>query len=245
MTDYLQQLLALEHKKIGSTQTEAKRLLSTISTPYVIIAEEQTAGRGRTGNKWVSPAKKNSLFSLVVQVPKERKQELSILSPLVSIAIQEQLVRWKIENIRIKWPNDILVFDKKICGLLIEIIHLDQNPYAIIGVGLNINLTQEECSHFLEKPITSLFVETKTVWDIQKTTYNLIEAIFCALSSQETADTILNKWIEKCSWMIESEIKTHRSNGAPIHGTVLGFTKDGALRIYNKETQTEETIYSL
>ena len=106
-----------------------------------VLAEEQTAGRGRLGRPWVSPAGKNIYLTLVMRPPARQLRVLSIVSPL---AIAEALEDAAGLTARIKWPNDVLVGGRKIAGILIETaLAGDELKYALVGMGLNVNLDLE------------------------------------------------------------------------------------------------------
>ncbi len=103
----------------------------------VVIAEEQTGGRGRFGRTWVSPAAKNLYLTLVLRPPLDRLRSLSIVSPLaVALAIEDVTGL----SPRIKWPNDVLLDGRKTAGVLIESeIEGAEVKCALVGVGLNVN----------------------------------------------------------------------------------------------------------
>ncbi len=103
----------------------------------VVLAEEQTAGRGRLGRSWVSPAGKNLYLTLIMQPPAARLRILSIVSPLAVAEALEEAVGLPS---RIKWPNDVLVGGRKIAGILIETeLAGEAVKYALVGIGLNVN----------------------------------------------------------------------------------------------------------
>ena len=106
-----------------------------------VLAEEQTAGRGRLGRSWVSPAGKNLYLTLVMRPPARRLRVLSIVSPL---AIAEALEEAAGLSSRIKWPNDVVVGGRKIAGILIETdLAGDAVKHALVGMGLNVNFDVE------------------------------------------------------------------------------------------------------
>jgi len=108
----------------------------------VVLAEEQTKGRGRFGRAWVSPAGKNLYLTLIMRPALDRLRSLSIVSPLaVALAIEDATGLTP----RIKWPNDILINGRKLSGILIESEFSGPSPeYALVGPGINVNLDMEE-----------------------------------------------------------------------------------------------------
>ncbi len=132
---------------VDSTNTYAKDYIAK-SSPIngaVILADEQNAGRGQSGNVWISEANKNLTFSIVYHIPFLKATEQFYLNMAISLGVSSMLQ--KIGNasshpVCIKWPNDIYVGHHKIAGILIENTILGSNlGYSIIGIGLNINQT--------------------------------------------------------------------------------------------------------
>jgi BirA family transcriptional regulator, biotin operon repressor / biotin---[acetyl-CoA-carboxylase] ligase len=103
----------------------------------VVVAEEQTAGRGRFGRQWLSPAGKNIYLTLLLRPTVDQLRRLSIIAPLaVALAIEETTGLAP----RIKWPNDVLLSGRKVAGILIETEFSGSAPrYALIGPGINVN----------------------------------------------------------------------------------------------------------
>ncbi len=110
----------------------------------VVLAEEQTAGRGRFGRAWVSPAGKNIYATIVLRPTVDRLRQLGIVMPLaVSLAIEETTGLAP----RIKWPNDVLLSGRKVAGILIETEFSGSEPrYALLGPGVNVNFEIDPAS---------------------------------------------------------------------------------------------------
>lgn len=144
-------------KEVDSTNTFLKDALSK-STPLldgtVILADRQLAGRGQTGNSWISEAGKNLTFSILLNpvfLPIERQFDLNMA---ISIALNDFFNKYKLQGAAIKWPNDSYLNNKKIAGILIEnILQGNRIKHVIIGIGLNVN--QEDFPANL-KNVTSL-----------------------------------------------------------------------------------------
>lgn len=126
-------------KEIDSTNSEAQRNLLTASEITFYSAYFQTNGRGQKGNKWESEEGKNLTFSILTKCEFILPVKQFIISKLISLTITDYLLSYGVFA-KIKWPNDIYVENKKICGILIE-NHLDGDilTASIIGVGLNMN----------------------------------------------------------------------------------------------------------
>jgi len=110
----------------------------------VVLAEEQTAGRGRFGRAWVSPAGKNVYVTIILRPTVERLRQLGIITPIaVCLAIEETVSLQP----QVKWPNDVLLSGRKVCGILIETEFSGGDPrYALIGPGINVNFDIDPAS---------------------------------------------------------------------------------------------------
>ena len=124
---------------IDSTNEEAKRHISDIDNLSVLSAYEQTEGRGQRGNTWTSTPGENLMFSVVLKNPKISAKDQFGINEITSLSVVDFLSQHGI-SARIKWPNDIYVGSKKICGILIEnSLRGSGISSSIIGIGLNIN----------------------------------------------------------------------------------------------------------
>lgn len=129
-------------KNIDSTSTELRRRMSAEELPhgYCISADFQTAGHGQATNHWESEDGKNLLFSLLLRPSVIPASEQFVITEIVTLAIINALQDYIRQRITIKWPNDIYVGDKKLCGILIE--NALCGPVidtCIVGIGININ----------------------------------------------------------------------------------------------------------
>ncbi len=127
-------------REIDSTNNRA-RLLASQGYPEgtVVVAEMQTAGRGRRGRDWYSPAQQGIYVSIILR-PELPLKEISRVSLVTAVAVAQTLESELGLNPRIKWPNDVLVDNKKIAGILSEAVtDMDGVEYIVVGIGLNIN----------------------------------------------------------------------------------------------------------
>jgi len=125
----------------ASTQTDlATKVNSAVATPGDLIAAEfQSAGRGRLDRNFQAPPQSALLFSFYV-TPKRSKECWSFISFLAAIALYEIIAKDQASGISLKWPNDILIGEKKVAGLIAE----QTNQGIIIGIGLNVSISEEE-----------------------------------------------------------------------------------------------------
>lgn len=122
--------------KVQSTNTKAINLIRENKLqPRLIVAKKQTKGKGTMGKKWVSKA--GNLFISIyfdLSINSIKSKEISILNPYI---VRNILKKYCVKKIKIKWPNDLLIEGKKICGILQEVISFNNKNYLIIGIGIN------------------------------------------------------------------------------------------------------------
>jgi BirA family transcriptional regulator, biotin operon repressor / biotin---[acetyl-CoA-carboxylase] ligase len=122
----------------------------------VVFAEAQTHGRGRLGRRWISPAKKGLWFSILLR-PEMRPQETTQLTIASAIAVRRAIVAQTGLAPEIKWPNDLLLEGRKVCGILTELhAELDRVKYIILGIGVDVNLEVTDLPPDLQEITTSL-----------------------------------------------------------------------------------------
>ncbi len=130
------------HESLDSTNSLMYDEVSkdkSISEGYVIQTGYQTSGRGQIGNVWESKADQNLLCSILLK-PEITVDHQFVISKIVCLAIVDLLNDYDIDDVRIKWPNDIYVRDKKIAGILIQnILQGKKVKFSIVGIGLNLN----------------------------------------------------------------------------------------------------------
>lgn len=127
-------------ESIGSTNEAAKELVNQGAPEgTVVIAEEQTAGKGRLGRRWITPAGTGLLFSLLLY-PNFSLEEVPHLTMLASLAAAEAIESVAGLPVRFKWPNDILIRGRKAGGVLTEVgVTGERLDYVVVGIGLNVN----------------------------------------------------------------------------------------------------------
>ena len=144
----------------------------------ICIAEEQTKGRGRRGKSWISPKFKNIYFSLNSYL---KKEELSGLSIAVALSVSKVLTKINVMSL-IKWPNDLLVGNKKICGILIETAKVGELTKVVFGIGINVNM---ENSELIDQEWTSIKLEKKETVDRNPIITEMINQLCSTLNKFE------------------------------------------------------------
>lgn len=159
---------------IGSTNAYLKDLAfkGNLENYTVVVAKEQTNGRGQMGTMWQSEGGKNLTFSVLVNFNSFLVSNQFYLSMVVALAVKDTISYYANTKITIKWPNDILSDTKKISGILIENrLVEDKLKDAVIGIGINVN--QENFQTF-EREATSLKIITKKETNLEDLLYNVL-----------------------------------------------------------------------
>lgn len=214
---------------IDSTNEEAKRLLRKTGKPCLVVAEQQTSGRGRRGRHWHSPYAANLYFSLVWPVVAGMRQ-LEGLSLAVGLSVQGTLTRLGLTDSGVKWPNDVLVQDRKISGILLEVVgDPTDRSHVVIGVGINVNMVAEQLA--IKQSWTSLALELGRT--LSRNT--LLVELICDLSDAlqvQLADgfpAIREAWQAASLWQGRKVVLQAGENR--IEGTVVGVTDTAELAL--------------
>ncbi|WP_282370226.1 bifunctional biotin--[acetyl-CoA-carboxylase] ligase/biotin operon repressor BirA [Pseudomonas sp. PS02290] len=217
------------HETIDSTNAEAMRMASSgAALPALVLAEQQTAGRGRRGRQWVSPFAENLYYSLALRMDGGTRR-LDGLSLVVGLAVVDTLRELGIHRAGLKWPNDILVGRKKLAGVLLEVTgDLANVCHVVIGIGININMRD---SVDVDQAWTSVALELGDIQDRNKVACALSRNLSGYLAGhQERGFAAYRKaWEDKHLWQGLAVALTAGAN--TTQGVVKGIGDDGALRL--------------
>lgn len=224
---------------VDSTNAEAMRLVAKAEAlPLLVVAERQTAGRGRRGRKWVSPFAENVYFSLALRIEGGMRQ-IEGLSLLVGLAVVSMLRELGVANAGLKWPNDILVGGRKLSGVLLE---LTGDPadvcHVVIGVGINVNMRN---APEVDQSWTSMMLETGAPLDRNAVVVSLSDhlARYLGKHSEFGFGAFQAEWEQNHLW--QGQRVTLFSGMEEIEGVVLGINAIGALRLQVGE---QESVFS-
>ena len=235
--------------KIDSTNNYAKRIaLEGCEEGTLVVADYQTNGRGRLGRGWSSPNKKGIWMSLVLR-PNIPFEEVQMITLAASVAVVQAL--YDIAQIKagIKWPNDIIINGKKVCGILVEMnMEIESINFLVLGIGVNVNQQKEDFPEELLDKATSLkmYLETLGMQKILKRS-ELIAAIL--LKFEEIYDKVkcgdfeyvISEW-RKYSVTLGKEVSIIYKN-QQFRGVAQDITKDGKL-IVKCEDGTVKEVFS-
>lgn len=224
--------------EIDSTNDYFKSNIITPDAIHFCLAEQQTAGRGRLGRDWFSPFGTNIYLSCLWSFSKD-VSALSGLSLAVGIAVIKALNELTPNpDIKIKWPNDILYQQQKLAGILIEVNTVDSgNTQAIIGIGLNVNMSDQN-TETINQPWTSLQHIIGNEVDRNKIAALLIHNLLCELSkfSKQGLKPFLTQWQQYDALLNQQINLLHGKQN--ITGVVLGINPQGYLLLEHNDGST-------
>ncbi|MBP5120516.1 bifunctional biotin--[acetyl-CoA-carboxylase] ligase/biotin operon repressor BirA [Pseudomonas protegens] len=224
---------------IDSTNAQALRSIEEGSVaPFLVLAERQTVGRGRRGRKWVSPFAENIYYSLVLRMDGGLRQ-LEGLSLVVGLAVMHTLREYGIPSAGLKWPNDVLVGQKKVAGILLELVGDPADVcHVVLGIGINVNMQSAE---EIDQEWTSVRLESGKVIDRNQLVARLNEVLVSYLERHRLNgfSAIQGEWEQGHLWQGRAVSLIAGVN--KIDGVVLGIDRQGALRL---SVEGEEKTYS-
>jgi BirA family biotin operon repressor/biotin-[acetyl-CoA-carboxylase] ligase len=230
------------HRSLDSTHTLAKELAAQGAPEgTLVLAEEQRAGRGRMGRRWISPGYVNLLFSLLLR-PHIHKDQVFVTTMILALATIEAIKSRTGLTSTIKWPNDIFVAGKKLGGILTEFsLSQGEIEHVVLGLGLNVNWSPDETEE-VSNLATSILAETGSKVsrnDLLVTILEIFEIYYREVLSGQI-DDIYRTWNE-ASMIIgrDVEIVSPRER---THGKVLRIDRSGALVIEDNAGKEKKII---
>ena len=237
--------------ELGSTQELGIYMAENNSEAVngtAILAEQQNKGRGRLKNRWISPD--GGIWLSIILKPVMPANKSPLLSFAAALAVCETIAQQTSLESKIKWPNDILINQKKVCGILLDVATKgDRAEYAVIGIGINANVNIEKILPYLDDnkhralSVTSLKHELSGKCVDRPAFLRLllerIELYYDRLQKEDGSTIILNKIkdrLEYNSVIIEQGNKT-------IEGTITGLGFDGALLIKQNDGSSVEVSF--
>jgi BirA family transcriptional regulator, biotin operon repressor / biotin---[acetyl-CoA-carboxylase] ligase len=223
------------HDRIESTNREAVALgQAGVEHGTLVLAEAQTAGRGRMGRSWFSPPGVNLYASLVIRTAIDAQRMAGWLSwlPLMAAVSAAQAIEAVAKGpIAIKWPNDLLIHERKMGGILCESGgSAGVDPFQVIGIGLNVNGALEDFPHDLRPFATTIRHETGGVIDRNRLMAHLLIELESCLERFLScgADAIMIAYRQRCT-TIGKAVKAVLADGTEYMGVAEGIEEDGSL----------------
>jgi BirA family transcriptional regulator, biotin operon repressor / biotin---[acetyl-CoA-carboxylase] ligase len=230
------------HEEIESTNTEAVHLAQQDAQEgTVVIAEAQSAGRGRLDRSWESPPSMNLYLSVVLR-PDIPAIAASLIPLMVGVAVADVISQYCPGQVRLKWPNDVLIDGKKICGILAEMrTKADRVAFIIAGIGINLNMQKLHFPRELRETATSLRMETAMDIDRLDFAVRLIDTLerWYRIYLNGGQEHIRESWLRYADIIgkrIEVVFKSDTQRG-----TVVGLDDNGAL-LLEGETGVQQVL---
>ncbi len=229
----------LSFDELDSTNSQALRIpRSNLTNGLVIVTDKQTGGRGRRGNTWHSLPGKSLTFSVIL-FPDVSPKTLGLFSLLAGLAVVETMGEYNIDA-KLKWPNDIVIFDKKIGGLLCEtkVTH-NQVDVFIIGIGLNINEDRIDFPEGIVDSATSVKIILNKTLERALVLTHLLSRLEKWIDHMQHKDKIISTWLDHCAHL--GQVISVKTKDDTVSGIFSGLTKYGEAII---ESKGKETIIS-
>ncbi|MGI6168602.1 MAG: biotin--[acetyl-CoA-carboxylase] ligase [Christensenellales bacterium] len=207
------------YKELDSTNTRAKQLAADgCPDGTLVVADRQTGGRGRLGRGFFSPT--GGIWMSLVLRPHLAPGDAQKITLMAAVAVVQAISVFTSARPQIKWPNDILIGEKKLCGILTEMVaDMDALNYVVVGIGLNANIEEEDMPETLRPHMTSLLIES----GCPVSRLQLTSAIVTRL------EDILNAYLEKGDFeQVRREYEKYSLQGS-VRITGIGFEESGQI----------------
>jgi BirA family biotin operon repressor/biotin-[acetyl-CoA-carboxylase] ligase len=242
-TRYIGRKIVVYNSTASTNDVAAEYAKDKNNDGLVIFAEEQTAGRGRAGNKWLSGHSQSILCSIVLL---DSPLKAEFMSLTCAVATAEAIGRPANSEAKIKWPNDILLAGKKVAGILLESKPSDTSNIYIIGIGINCHQTKDPFPPELQSTATSIDIEARTVCDRISLARRLLTSIDHWLEAAEkNPKDVTDRWSE-LSVQLGHRV-TLIYNGRKFNGNCIGIDPErglilqldtGGVRVFNAAQTT-------
>ncbi len=225
------------HDELGSTNARAAELAQDgAAEGLVVVTEHQTAGRGRLDRTWETPARTALTFSLVLR-PTAPTRSWPWLPLLAGYAVDKTL-KARGYGSGVKWPNDVLIGDRKVAGILVERVDTPTGPVAVLGIGLNTATTEDE----LPVPqATSLLVESGDAPDRTDLLLEVLSSIHEAYAAWQAGGDqagmrLAASYTEACL-TVGRDVRVDLPGGGVLEGRAVAIDPAGRLVVQTGDTQ--------
>ena len=217
------------HDTIDSTNRRAAVLgREGAAGVSLVTAECQSAGRGRQGRVWESPARRNFYGSFVLR-PKVAQANLAPITLVAALAVAEALATMGVADAQIKWPNDVLLQGRKVAGILTELDHdVAGGFFVVVGIGVNLNLTTAEFPPELRDKATSVAEHSGAVVDRTAFVAALARCLVSEMSRFEQRGFAGMREAYESRHVLQGQ-EVRVTGGESLTGRVLGIDEGGAL----------------
>lgn len=231
-------------ENLSSTQDKARDLAQLgVVEGTCVLCEFQDRGRGRRGRQWIHIPYKSIALSIILR-PKINPNQIMQLPIVIGVALCEAINDITSLKSQLKWPNDLLVNGKKVAGILVEMAgDPEMTHYILVGIGINVNLSNKDIPSSLKEIATSLYIESGKNFHrpmLLGETLNYIEKWY-EIYLKKGFLPIRDKWL-KYNNVIGKEVDVHLDNKT-ISGTAIDIDDMGNLVIVDKNKVTKTLMY--
>ena len=215
---------------IGSTNDEALAWAANDAKDLsIVIANEQTAGRGRLDRPWFTPPSTALAFSLILRPTADEKPHLSRIVGLAALAVADALGMLGLAP-EIKWPNDILLNGHKVAGILIELVWSGEDvECVVIGIGINVAKGAVPTTDILRFPAISLEHVLGEAPDSNKLLHDILASLI-SLRPHMRTESFMSSW-EKSLAYSGRQVRVELGGDQSVTGQVIGLESDGSLKL--------------
>ena len=227
------------YEEIGSTNDEAFRLGSAGAPEgTVLIADRQTAGRGRMQRSWHSPEGTNIYTSIILR-PEIELAKAPQISILAGVVVAEVLNDYCPDKVKLKWPNDVLIDRKKVCGILPQIkTSANAVNFIVLGIGINVNINNDQFPDEIRDLATSLVIETGNKISRLELIISLYENLtkWYKQFLKKGFSSIREKWLSLTPMIGQTvQVMFHEET---VSGEAIGLDEDGSLILLTDKNET-------
>ena len=219
-------------EEVPSTNTTAVTLAQQgASDGMTVVAERQSAGRGRLGRSWHSPPRKNLYCSVILRkLPSpDRLAWLPLIAATAAVRAVQVVSRLQPS---LKWPNDLMIGTRKLGGLLCESGGTGTAMFVVVGIGLNVNVRAEEFPEDLRETATSLWAEGQRPFDRAVLLAALLSELEIRRDSllADRSEHLLDEYRIRCA-TLGRQVRVQLADGEVLEGRAESVTQDGSLRL--------------
>lgn len=220
-------------ESIGSTNDEALAWAANEARDLsLVIADEQTAGRGRLDRKWLTPKGTALAFSVILNPTAAEKRHLSRIVGLAALAVAKALQMRGLPT-QIKWPNDVLIRGRKVGGILTESVWSGEDvECVVIGIGVNVRKGSVPPAELLQFPATNLEDELDLAPEREDILRNILAALI-ELRPLLGSEELIAQW-EGLLALRDENVQVESEKNPPVTGQIYGLETDGSLRLRNE-----------
>ncbi|MFV8395585.1 biotin--[acetyl-CoA-carboxylase] ligase [Corynebacterium hindlerae] len=214
----------------GSTNADlVKAALEGAPEWTAAVTDFQSAGRGRHGRVWTAPPMSQCTLSLLIRPSAEAVDRLGTMPLVTGLALIDVLSASY--NVTLKWPNDVLIEGRKVCGILAEVAQFQPSPAIVIGLGLNVSLTEDEL------PVPHAISLEMVGPEVDRT--QLVGDVLLALKTRLTQWTnddpsLMDDYRKVCS-SIGQQVRVHLPGDKQLRGECVGVADDGLIQVRSEE----------